>query len=142
MKQQTRRFWHSTDDGDEYLVEAVITQDYPQEGAAPAQYSADITRVETKCGRDVHPADLPADVLEDMEYWALQHDISGWPGRFFADEYDAAVRYWSECIDAENDAEYHLSIMQSHYEKTLRKTKDAKAQLDRIKNIRREPATN
>jgi hypothetical protein len=140
MKNETRRFWHSTDDGDEYLVEAVITQDYPQEGANPAQYSADITRIETHCGRDVHPADLPADVLEDMVYWALQAD--GALGRFFVDEYHAAVRYWSECADAEDRACIQFETACKQHDAAMFKVKDAKRQLDRIKNIRREPATN
>ena len=140
MKQQTRRFWHFTDDGDEYLVEAVITQDFPQDGANPAQHSADITRVETKCGRDVHPADLPAEIREDMEYWALQGELG--LGRFFADEYDQALRYWSECTDAEDKAENKYADAWFVRGKAIAKTKDAKRQLDRIKKIRNEPATN
>ena len=140
MKQQTRRFWHSTDDGDEYLVEAVITQDYPQEGATPAQYSATINRVETKCGRDIHPADLLAEVREDIEYWALQADRAY--GRFFVDEHLQAFRYYNECADAEDDAEKELQIANDRYDSALRKKRDARVQLLRIEKIKHERKAN
>jgi hypothetical protein len=75
-----------------------------------------------------------------MEYWALQADLG--LGRFFADEYDAAVRYWSECTDAEDQAENKYADAWFFRGKAIAKTKDAKRQLDRIKKIRNEPAKN
>lgn len=143
MKKETctRRFWHMTDDGNQYLVEAEIYPEHFDEEGGQTQYRATITRVETHCGKDVHPADLPADIREDMEWWALQHDMAVWPGRFFADEHDQAVRYWSECIDAEDQAEREYQRAWDKREAAVRKTKDAKVQLDRIKSIQREHET-
>jgi hypothetical protein len=136
------RFWFTDQHCNEYLVECAVTlrhyQAEPDNGIEwpYSETEVEILRAENKSGFAIDPlSKFTHAEINDIEYQAAQHaEYSGTVG-FFAEELDAAVKYWAGCVDAEEDAERAFDAAKSRYEAAIRAKLRASEEVKRIQEI-------
>lgn len=142
------RFWYSNEELQEFLFECQTTahtyQAEPGNGLpARQEVEVEILRCENERGITIDPLSyFTPQELNDIEYQAGQHHYYGGTMGFFSNELEAAEKYLSEKVDAEELAESILDDAKRGYENALYDTRQARIEVKRIKSIQREYETD
>jgi hypothetical protein len=136
------RFWFADQNCVEYLIECAVTvRNYPAEPENGIEWpysetEVEILRAENEAGFSIDPlSGFTQAELNDIEYQAAQHSEYGGSVGFFAEELEAARKYYYGCIDADEEAERELDAAKIRYEAAISATKSAFKEKRRIEKI-------